>query len=97
MKNAFTTAQLQLVSIGLEDKSLHDEMKITRTQCQQQSGEILSIVLSLKSEILSLREALETTQLITHGLESRLQKTLLERDILLDELAKNGAISQQLR
>jgi hypothetical protein len=69
----------------------------TKSQCQHQTSEILRLVLSLKSEIIALRETLETTQLVQHGLDSRLQATLQERNLLLQELGKNGAISEQIR
>jgi hypothetical protein len=97
MREAFQTAQLQLESVQLEDRSLREEIDTTKTQCHQQSSEILRLILSLKSEVNSLKESLQNTQFIQHGLQSTVQSLIVERDFLLDALAKSGAISATTR
>lgn len=100
MKTAFTEAQQQLESVQQnadEDLKLREDLETTKTQCQQQSSEVLRLILSLQTELGSVKEMMKTSQLINHGLQSTIQSLLLDRDFLLDELAKNGAISEAVR
>jgi hypothetical protein len=100
MKSAFTVAQLQLQNVSSEDDSISRikaDVELTRTQCERQGGDILQLVLALKGEVACVKEALQSTQFHQHGLESSLHSVIMERDILLDELAKTGAISENIR
>lgn len=97
MKSAFTEAQQQLESVQGDDGKLKEEIETTKSQCQQQSSEILRLILSLQTELGSVKEMMKTTQLMQHGLQSTVQTLLLDRDFLLDELAKSGAISETVR
>lgn len=97
MREAFQTAQLQLESVQGEDRTLREEIDTTKLQCQQQSSEIVRLILSLKAEVTSLKETLQNTQFIQHGLQSTVQSLIVERDFLLDALAKSGAISSITR
>lgn len=101
MKGAFTTAQLQLVStISAEDESrtgLRAELEGTRSSCERTSGDILQLVLALKGDLTCVKEAFVSNQFFQQSLQSSLQIMLAERDLLLEELAKTGAISEGLR
>lgn len=97
MKSAFTEAQKQLEGVQGDDGKLKEEIETTKTQCQQQSSEILRLILSVQTELSSVKEMLKTSQLMNHGLQSTIHSLLLDRDFLLDELAKSGAISETVR
>ncbi|CAL8110714.1 unnamed protein product [Orchesella dallaii] len=97
MKSAFTEAQQQLEGVQGDDGKMKEEIESTKTQCQQQSSEILRLILNLQTEMGSVKEMVKTTQLLQHGMQSAIHTLLLDRDFLLDELAKNGAISETVR
>jgi len=97
MREAFQAAQLQLLSVQEDDRTLREEIDTSKVQCQQQSSEIVRLILSLKSEVTSLKEILQNTQFIQHGLQSTVNSLIVERDFLLDALAKTGAISSATR
>lgn len=97
MKSAFTEAQTQLESVQGDDGKLKVEIETTKSQCQQQSSEILRLILSVQTELSSVKEMVKSTQVMQHGIQSTIHALLLDRDFLLDELAKSGAISDSVR
>ncbi|XP_035715204.1 uncharacterized protein LOC110859364 isoform X2 [Folsomia candida] len=100
MKSAFTTAQLQLQSVSGDEEALSrvkTDLETARATCERQGGDILQLVLALKGEVACIKESFQSSQFLQHGLQSSVHTLLLERDLLLDELAKNGAISENLR
>jgi len=93
MKSAFVKAHKELESYQNEEESVRSSVK----KCQQQSSDILRLMISLKLEVSSLKEMMNTTQAVQHELQSNVQSLLIERDYLLDELAKNGAVTDNFR
>jgi predicted nucleic acid-binding Zn-ribbon protein len=97
MKNAFAAAQQELQSVQKDDTNLQDEISLTRAECSKQSGDILESLSAVNNEVKSVREALQSTQISQQELQATVHTLLLERDMLLDELLKTGAISRNIR
>jgi len=97
MKDAFEAAQKDLLSVQKDDSNLQKEIEVTRLQCNKQSSDILQSLSLVNEEVKAVREALQSSQMTQQELHATVQTLLIERDLLLDELLKNGAISRNVR
>ncbi|KAI0237438.1 hypothetical protein LSAT2_012035 [Lamellibrachia satsuma] len=97
MKTGFSKAMEALQDIQYGDQQLEATVQHNKDECEQQLGDVVQMVLALKSEfggvVAQLKLATETQQ----TLQRHVDLLQCERDILLEELERSGSISSQLR
>ncbi|CAH1791031.1 unnamed protein product [Owenia fusiformis] len=97
MKDGFSTAIEELAKIQYDDKALQEKLETNKAEHQKQLTDVVQMVLSLKTEFGGVVSQLKVTSESQQSLKEQVQHLKYERDVLLEELEKHGAISGELR
>ncbi|KAL5008128.1 hypothetical protein ScPMuIL_013709 [Solemya velum] len=97
MKQGFTMVMESLGKIQFGDQSLQKQMAENQSFCQTQISDMTASITSLKNEIHSLSTKLGSVSTTQKLLEERMETYQIERDGLLAELERCGAISEKMR
>ncbi|XP_068248023.1 uncharacterized protein [Palaemon carinicauda] len=96
MKGTLTEAVTRLSSV-VEDPSLAKEIMESRQRCQDNTAEVLKLVLSLKTDITSLQKEMINVSERQESLQNSVSQLLDERKLLISDLSQAGVISLHTR
>lgn len=97
MREGFTTAVAALSSVHQDDQRLQQEVAAQRTTHENQLAEVVTLVLALRSEFTGVVHQLQASTAAQLRLQRQVSSLRLERDLLLEELERTGAITAHLR
>ncbi|KAK7070700.1 hypothetical protein SK128_028579 [Halocaridina rubra] len=96
MKSALTDAVTRLSSVA-EDPTLAKELQESRQMCQENTAEVLKLVLSLKTDITAIQKEMVAVSERQETLQSSVSQLLEERKLLISDLSQAGVISLHTR
>ncbi|XP_037800878.1 uncharacterized protein LOC119595786 [Penaeus monodon] len=96
MKATLTEAVARLGSV-VEDPSMAREVQETRQRCDDNTAEVLKLVLSLKSDITTLQKEVVSISDRQETLQTSVSQLLEERRLLVSDLSQAGVISLHTR
>lgn len=96
MKGTLTEAVARLSSV-VEDPAMTREVQETRQRCDDNTAEVLKLVLSLKSDITSLQKEVVSISDRQETLQTSVAQLLEERRLLVSDLSQAGVISLHTR
>ncbi|XP_045598639.1 uncharacterized protein [Procambarus clarkii] len=96
MKGTLTEAVTRLSTV-VEDPSLSREVQEARQRCDDNTAEVLKLVLSLKADITSLQKEVCAVSERQEGLQTSITHLLEERRLMVADLSHAGVISLHTR
>ncbi|XP_071513827.1 uncharacterized protein [Panulirus ornatus] len=96
MKGTLTEAVTRLSTV-VEDPSLAREVHETRQRCDDNTAEVLKLVLSLKADITSLQKDVASVSERQETLQTSVTQLLEDRRLLVSDLSQAGVISIHTR
>ncbi|XP_076053359.1 uncharacterized protein LOC143032445 isoform X2 [Oratosquilla oratoria] len=97
MKGSLQEAVARLGSVVAEDSSVSTQLQAHRQQCDNNTAEVLKLVLSLKTDITSLKKEVSTVSTRQESLQSSVCHMLDARRALVAELVHAGVLSPDAR
>ncbi|XP_042238039.1 uncharacterized protein LOC121876741 isoform X2 [Homarus americanus] len=96
MKGTLTEAVTRLSTV-VDDPSLSREVQDARQRCDDNTAEVLKLVLSLKADITSLQKEVSSVSERQETIQTSIKQLLDERRLLVSDLSQAGVISIHTR